>query len=67
MPAEKTVARTGRTYEHFKGTRYKVIAIAVHSETLEHLVIYKGPDGIVWARPREMFEERGRFVLVPEE
>lgn len=27
-------------YEHYKGLRYKVIAIARHSETLEKLVVY---------------------------
>lgn len=44
----------GKTYRHFKGTLYKVIAIAKHSETLEDLVIYAHDDK-VWARPYEEF------------
>lgn len=29
------------TYEHYKGNKYQVLGIAVHSETLEELVVYK--------------------------
>ncbi len=52
----------GAIYEHYKGTKVKVIGECLHSETLEELVIYKalyeseefGKDAI-WARPKEMF------------
>lgn len=44
----------GKTYRHFKGTLYKVIAIAKHTETLEDMVIYTD-DNKVWARPYDMF------------
>ena len=47
----------GRTYRHFKGALYKVIAIATHSETDEKLVIYTRDDK-VWARPYDMFASK---------
>ena len=28
-------------YEHYKGSKYELIAIANHSETLEKVVVYK--------------------------
>ena len=46
-------------YEHYKKQRYKVLAVARHSETLEELVVYQalyGEKG-VWVRPVGMFLE----------
>lgn len=50
----------GSVYEHYKGMRYKIIAIARHSETLEELVVYQALYGNydVWVRPLEMFLEQ---------
>lgn len=31
----------GGQYEHYKGFRYKVIGVALHTETLEELVVYQ--------------------------
>lgn len=46
----------GATYRHFKGNKYKVIAVAKHTETEEELVIYT--DGThTWARPKRMWNE----------
>lgn len=47
----------GRTYRHFRGGMYKVVDIAVHSESADLLVIYKSLDDptLVWARPLSMF------------
>ncbi len=48
-------------YEHYKGKRYEVIAVATHSETLEQMVVYKAlymPEGEnLWVRPLKMFME----------
>ena len=49
--------KVGGIYQHYKGNRYRVIALARHSETLEDLVIYEAlyEGGGIWARPLEMF------------
>ncbi len=52
----------GGVYKHSKkGDKYKVIAIAKHSETLEDLVIYEclyeNELSKIWARPITMFTE----------
>ena len=63
-------------YEHYKGNRYELLAIANHSETLEKMVIYKAlySKGEVWVRPLSMWEEEvevngakvPRFRLIKE-
>lgn len=46
----------GQRYRHFKGGEYVVLAVAVHSETQEPLVIYQRADqAATCARPLEMF------------
>lgn len=47
----------GKTYKHYKGNLYKIIAFAKCSETLEDLIIYQSQDGKTWARPRKMWNE----------
>jgi hypothetical protein len=67
-------------YQHSKkGTFYRVLAIAKHSETLEDLVVYEclydNPRSKVWVRPLAMFAEKvvingknvPRFCYVGEE
>jgi len=60
LPPWSSLAKTifiNGMYEHYKGFRYKVLAIARHSETLEELVVYQalyGEEG-VWVRPLAMF------------
>lgn len=48
----------GAIYQHYKGTKVRVLFEAIQSETGEHLVIYMHlEDGIIWARPKHMFLE----------
>ena len=44
-------------YEHYKKNKYQVVGVAVHSETLEELVVYKAlyGEGLTWVRPLDMF------------
>ena len=46
-------------YRHFKGNEYEVIALATHSETGEHMVVYRAlyGEGGVWVRPEKMWNE----------
>lgn len=47
-------------YRHYKGNHYLVYDVAVHSETMEELVVYRPlyGDQALWVRPREMFYEK---------
>lgn len=49
--------RVGRLYKHFKGTLYKVIGVAAHTETGETMVVYHRADDAnqLWVRPMDMF------------
>ncbi len=67
---EKEELVIGGLYRHYKNENmiYEVIGEAVHSETLEHLVLYKSlydhgeyKKGTIWARPKEMFFETINF------
>lgn len=53
-------------YKHFKGGLFRVIAVAMHSETLEPMVVYRhlyhhtGDATLhqLWVRPAPMFTEQ---------
>jgi len=45
-------------YRHYKGYLYRVLGVACHTEDSEQLVIYVDDDGVFWARPLEMFQEK---------
>ena len=64
-------------YQHYKGKMYEVLGVALHSETLEELVVYRqlyGEFGL-WVRPLTMFVEkvncngqlRDRFQFIAEQ
>lgn len=46
-------------YLHYKGNEYRVIDMAIHSETLEPMVVYRPlyGEGKLWVRPAGMFHE----------
>ena len=47
-------------YKHFKGNKYIVEDIAINSETLEKMVVYRAlyGDNTLYVRPYEMFVEK---------
>lgn len=46
-------------YRHFKGNEYELIGIALHSETMEEMVVYRAlyGKGGLWVRPAAMWTE----------
>jgi len=58
----------GKTYRHYKGNIYRIIALAKHSETLEEMIVYQNVEkGDIWVRPHKMWNEdvggKLRFTL----
>lgn len=47
-------------YRHFKGNLYRLIGTAMHSETLEPMVVYRAlyGEGGLWVRPLAMWTEQ---------
>lgn len=47
-------------YRHFKGNEYQLIDVALHSETLEPMVVYRALYGEMglWVRPLSMWTEQ---------
>ena len=46
-------------YRHFKGNEYELVDIALHSETMDPMVVYRalyGEKGL-WVRPASMWTE----------
>lgn len=69
-------------YQHYKGHKYKVLGVVIHSEELGEYVLYeklessdKFPIGTQFVRPKGMFEEHvelngrkvKRFTYLEEE
>ena len=48
----------GKTYQHYKGNIYKIIALAKHSETCEEMIVYQSiKNSDIWVRPKTMWNE----------
>lgn len=60
--------QAGETWKHFKGNKYRIVAIAEHSETGEEMVVYQAlyGDGKIWTRPLGMFMEKVDREKYPE-
>ena len=61
-------------YRHYKNILCRVLGVALHSETLEELVVYEKLEdfngykkGSLWVRPKKMFLEKVKYQgkLVP--
>ncbi|VVB74299.1 Uncharacterised protein [uncultured archaeon] len=76
-----TEIKTGQIWKHFKGSTCEIVGIALDSETLEEIVVYKHleaakemPAGQMWVRPKKMFlekvkrdgKEMQRFTLIKD-
>ena len=46
-------------YQHYKGNRYELLGVGLHTETEEKMVVYKGlyAPYQIWIRPYDMFFE----------
>lgn len=52
-------------WKHFKGSEVEIVGVALDSETLEEIVVYKHfaaekgmPAGQIWVRAKKMFLEK---------
>lgn len=67
--------KAGEVWKHFKGTRYRILAVGKHTESEEPMVVYQDADDSeapVWIRPLDMFmhmdvEGHSRFWKLPPE
>lgn len=62
IPLPSDAPRVGEIYQHYKGDHYEVVALALHSNDEEWMVVYKPlyncPDADLFTRPlREWREE----------
>ena len=59
--------KINKIYRHFKGKKYLVEDIAIHSETLEKYVVYRAlyDECKLYVRPYDMFIEEVNKIKYP--
>jgi hypothetical protein len=47
----------GQIYRHYKGNRYKILSLGIHTESNETMVVYSPIDepNKIWVRPMSMW------------
>lgn len=48
------------------GTLYTLLYEAIHSETLERMIVYMNAQGQIWVRPYDLFFEKFESVEVTQ-
>jgi len=66
------IPKNNEIYRHFKGNLYKIVTLAIHSETEEQMVVYQGlyGDFPIYCRPLSMFlskVDREKYPSVTQE
>ena len=67
IPLPATAPKVGEHYQHYKGDSYAVVALALHSNNEEWMVVYKPlydcPDAKLFTRPLREWNENVEWPL----
>ena len=66
VPLPKDAPNVGETYKHYKGDSYEVVALALHSNDENWMVVYKPlydcPDADLFTRPLREWREEVEYM-----
>lgn len=67
IPLPNDAPKVGETYQHYKGDFYEVVALALHSNDEEWMVVYKPlydcPDADLFTRPLREWSEKVEWPI----